>query len=78
MREEVATITIIAETLLKVPTQIYKEVGQQAKNLLRRPKNQLKTGVSQKQIQDHVSRLMPHLVENPQMQMAMVGKRNLE
>ena len=69
MREEVATITIIAETLLKVPTQIHKEVGQQAKNLLRRLKNQLKTGVSQKQI---------HLAENPQIQMATVGKRNLE
>jgi hypothetical protein len=68
VNEEVATI-IIAENLLKVPTQTHKEIGQQPKNLLRRLKNQLKTGVSQKQM---------HLVENPQIQMAMVGKRNLE
>ena len=68
MREEVAAI-IIAENLLKVPTQIHEEIDQQPKNLLRRLKNQLKTEVSQKQI---------HLAENPQIQMAMVGKRNLE
>ena len=68
VREEVATI-IIAENLLKVPTQIHEEIDQQPKNLLRRLKNQLKTEVSQKKI---------HLAENLQIQMAMVGKRNLE
>ena len=68
VREEVATI-ILAENLLKVPTQTQKEIGQQPKNLLRRLKNQLKTGVSPRQI---------HLAENPQIQMAVVGKRNLE
>ena len=77
VREEVPTI-IIDENLLPVPTQVHKEIGRHPKNLLRLLKNQLKTGVSQKQTQDHVSRLMLHLVENPQIQMAMVGKRNLE
>jgi hypothetical protein len=76
-REEVAVI-IIAENLLPVPTQIHKEIGQHLKDLLRLLNNQLKPGVSQKQTQDHVSRRMLHPVENPQKQMAMVGKRNLE